>query len=158
MFNLRALLALSLFAVALLFPSAVYAQRATLADGLKAAVLRIDETRVYAMLSADTGALDDLITADCLYGHSNGVVQTKAEFIHAVKTGAMKYASIRYVAPPVVRLFGTTTAILTGTAQLEVQNAEGRTARPTVHLTAVYVVLNDRWQLAAYQSTNAAAR
>lgn len=134
-----------------------FAQRATLADGLKAAVLRADETRLYAMLGPDIGALDDMLAPDCLYVHSTGAVQTKAQLLHALKTGAFKYAALRYVSPPQVRLYGTESAVLTGTMQLEVQLADGKTLKPTLVVTAVYVVLNDRWQLASYQSTNAPA-
>jgi ketosteroid isomerase-like protein len=138
-------------------PSAV-AQRPTLADGLKAAVLRADEARVYAMLAADVGALDDMLTPDCLYVHSNGATQTKAELLAALKGGAMKYTSIRYAAPPRVRLYGPENAVLTGMTLLEVALPDGRTAKPTVLITAVYVVQNDRWQLASYQSTPAPAK
>jgi uncharacterized protein (TIGR02246 family) len=132
------------------------AQRATLADGLMAAVLRTDETRIYAMRAGDTGALDDLLTPDCLYVHSNGTLQTKTEFLRSLRSGALRYAAIRYVTPPQVRLYGSTTAVVTGTTQLEVITADGNTLKPTVRVTALYVVQNDRWQLASYQSTTAA--
>ncbi len=152
-------IALMLALVLMLFVSPLaFAQRTTLADGLKAAVVRTDETRVYAMLAADAGALDDLLTPDCLYVHSTGAAQNKAEFIAALKGGAMKYQVLRYVAPPQVRLYGSETAVLTGTMQIEVALPDGRTAKPTVVVTALYVVKNDRWQLASYQSTNAPAK
>lgn len=142
---------------ALFFVAPTFAQRATLSDGLKAAVLRADETRLYAMLGPDIGALDDMLAPDCVYVHSTGAVQTKPQLLHALKTGAFKYAALRYVSPPQVRLYGTESAVLTGTMQLEVQLADGKTLKPTVVVTAIYVVLNDRWQLASYQSTNAPA-
>lgn len=134
-----------------------FAQRATLADGLKAAVLRADETRLYAMRATDTAALDDMLTPDCVYVHSTGAVQTKAQFLNALKTGAFKYLTLRYTAPPQVRLYGGEAAVITGTMQLEVQLPDGKTAKPTVVVTAIYAMLNDRWQLASYQSTNALA-
>lgn len=135
-----------------------FAQRATIADGLRAAVLRSDETRLYAMLTADLGALDDLLTPDCLYVHSTGAAQNKAEFIGALKSGAMKYQTLRYVAPPQVRLYGSETAVVTGTMQAEVALPDGRTVKPTLLITALYIVKNERWQLASYQSTNAPAK
>jgi hypothetical protein len=148
----------ALLACAVLFaaPMLTRAQSAKLTDGLKAAVVRMDETRVYAMLAADTGALDDLLTADCLYGHSNGRTQTKAEFLAALKSGALRYSSIRYVAPPLVRLYGNETALLSGTAQLEAAAADGVKRQLTLNFLAVYVLQADRWQLASYQSTSAA--
>lgn len=154
--NLRRLLPLLLLALGAALPFAV-AQRATLADALKAAVLRADETRIYAMLANDTASLDDMLTDDCLYVHSTGATQTKAEFLAALRTGAMKYTALHYLAPPQVRLYGSEAAVLTGRSQIEVALPDGRTAKPTVLLTAVYVVQHGRWQLASYQSTNAPA-
>lgn len=152
----RAFLLLLLgFAAALPFAAA---QRATLADALKAAVLRADETRVYAMLAPDVAALDDMLTADCLYVHSNGVTQTRAQFLDALRTGAMRYTAIRYQGSPAVRLYGTETAVLTGTTQIEVVLPDGRTLKPTLVVTALYVVKDGRWQLASYQSTAAPAK
>lgn len=101
------LLALSLAFIA---PLTAFAQRTTLGDALKAAVLRADETRLYAQLAGDTAALDDMLTPDCTYVHSNGTVQTKAQFLQALKSGALKYLALRYDAPPQVRLYGNETA------------------------------------------------
>lgn len=154
--TLRRLLPLLLLALGAALPVAS-AQRATLADGLKAAVLRADEVRLYAMIAPDVAALDDMLTADCLYVHSTGATQTKAEFLAALRTGAMKYTVIRYAAPPLVRLYGSETAVLTGTAQVEVTLSDGRTLKPTLLVTALYVVKDGRWQLASYQSTRAPA-
>jgi ketosteroid isomerase-like protein len=144
------------FCLAFVVATPARAQSTSLSDGLKAAVLRADEARVYAMLAADIGALDDMLAPDCMYVHSNGAVQTKAQFLGALKSGAFKYAKLSYVAPPQVRLYGTETAVLTGTTQIEVQLPDGKTAKPTLLVTAIYVVLHDRWQLASYQSTSAA--
>ncbi|MBX3737669.1 MAG: nuclear transport factor 2 family protein [Candidatus Didemnitutus sp.] len=133
----------------------IHAQRTTLADVLKAAVLRADETRVYAMLAADTAALDDMLAADCLYVHANGVAQTKPQFLAALKSGQFKYAALRYAAAPQVRLYGDA-AVLQGTTQIEVTGPDGKTVKLTLLVTAIYAMLNDRWQLVSYQSTNAA--
>lgn len=146
-----------LFALVFALCSAVaaVAQRPTLADGLKAAVLRADETRLYAMLAADIGALDDMLAPDCLYVHSNGSAQTKAQLLGDLKKGAFKYAALRYTAPPQVRLYGNATAVLTGPMQIEVVLPDGKTLKPALVVTAVYARFHDRWQLASYQSTNA---
>ncbi|HLP26404.1 MAG TPA: nuclear transport factor 2 family protein [Acidobacteriota bacterium] len=143
--------------VTLFFVAPAFAQKATLADGLKAAVLRADETRIYAMLAADVAALDDMLAPDCLYVHSNGTVQTKAQLLTALKTGAFKYTALRYTAPPKIRLYGNETAVLTGPMQIEVVLPDGKSLTPSLVITAVYALLHDRWQLASYQSTNAPA-
>lgn len=146
------LLALSLAFIA---PLTAFAQRTTLTDALMAAVVRTDETRINTLLAGDTVALDDMLTPDCVYVHSNGTVQTKAQFLQALKSGALRYLALRYDAPPQVRLYGNETAILCGSAQAAVQLADGQTLKLSVQVTAVYVLLHDRWQLASYQSTNA---
>lgn len=152
--KLHTLLAIVLLALGAALPAS--AQKVTLADALKAAVLRADETRVYAMLAADTAALDDMLAPDCLYVHSNGATQTKPQFLAALKSGQIKYSALRYVAPPQVRLYGEA-AVLHGTTQIEVAGSDGKTVKPTLLITAVYAMLNDRWQLVSYQSTNAPA-
>jgi ketosteroid isomerase-like protein len=59
-----------------------------------AAVARAVETLNKAMLEADRRALDAL-TADALsYGHSGGVVETKAEFIDVVANKKTVYRTI----------------------------------------------------------------
>ena len=64
-------------------------QRMSLAEGVKAAVMRSDEIRVYALLSSDLNSLDDLLTSDCIYVHSSGRAQTKPELLAALKSGAL---------------------------------------------------------------------
>lgn len=147
------------FVLALLLLSALTAsaQRVTVADGLRLAVLRADEARVHAMLAADVGALGDMMTDDCLYVHSHGGTQTRAEFLGALRTGAMQYQRIQYEAAPLVRLFGSETAVLTGTTRIEVRRADGTVAQPRLRITAVYVARAGAWQLASYQSTVAPA-
>lgn len=146
--------------LALLLLSALTApaQRVSVADGLRLAVLRADEVRVHAMLGSDVGALGDLLTEDCLYVHSNGATQTKAEFLESLRSGAMTYRRIQYEAVPLVRLYGSETAVLTGTTRLEVRRADGSVVQPRVLVTAVYVASSGAWRLASYQSTAAPVR
>jgi hypothetical protein len=147
-------LLLSLVA-ALCNPLRAPAQKVTLADGLKAAVLRADDARVYAMLAADIGALDDMLAPDCLYVHSTGAVQTKAQLLGALQGGTIRYTAMRYLGVPRVRLYGNETAVLTGPMQIEVALPNGNVLKPVLIITAVYTLLHERWQLVSYQSTNA---
>ncbi len=150
------LLLAALALVLLALPAA--AQRVSVADGLRLAVLRTDEVRVHAMLGSDVGALGDLMADDCLYVHSNGATQTKAEFLESLRSGAMTYLRIQYEAVPLVRLYGSETAVLTGTTRLEVRRADGSVVQPRVLVTAVYVARAGAWRLASYQSTAAPPR
>ena len=128
-------------------------QQPTLADALKASILRTEETRLYAMLQPDTAALDDLLTDDCLYIHSTGGTQTKAQFLAALRDGSLRYSELRLLAPPAVRLFGSGTAVLT--AQIHVEGEMKGRGRLSSNLacTCVYVEIEARWRLASYHST-----
>jgi uncharacterized protein (TIGR02246 family) len=128
-------------------------QQPTLADALKASILRTEETRLYAMRQPDTAALDDLLTDDCLYVHSTGGTQTKAQLLAALGDGSLRYTELRLLAPPAVRLFGSGTAVLTAQVHLEgEQKGRGRISTNLTY-TCVYVELEARWRLASYQST-----
>ena len=128
-------------------------QPPTLADALKASILRTEETRLYAMLKPDTAALDDLLTDDCLYVHSTGSTQTKTQLLAALGDGSLRYTELRLIATPAVRLFGSGTAVLT--AQVHVEGGVKGRGRINTNLTytCVYVELEARWRLASYQST-----
>ena len=132
------------------------AQPASMADRVKASVIRIEETRLYALTSATTPALEEMMTADCTYVHSNGRAQSKKEFLHALETGALSYQVFRWLEPPTVRLFGGDFAILTAKAHIEATTKAAGEAKFAVLYTAVYVVKDAEWKLASYQSTVAA--
>lgn len=146
------LLLLGLWCAAL--PTA-FAQGLRLDHALKAAVVRADETRIYALLAGDVAALDDMLAPDCLYVHSNGTVQTKAELLAALRSGAVKYLSIRYPQPPQVRLYDNAFALVTGPCRIEVQRADGTRLTLTLVVTSAYLLRAERWQLVSYQSTAA---
>ncbi len=157
MITLSTILRRALFVIGV-FPlvGSAFAQGETLADGLIRAVLRTDEARIYTMIAPDAGALDDILAPDCIYVHSNGRTQTKAQLLDDLRTGAFKYTEIRYTSQPLVRLYGSTTAIITGTTQIEVKSGENEPVKLTLLVTVVYVAQGGRWQLASYQSTRAA--
>lgn len=150
--KLRALslVVLAAFTLAL---SPARAQQSSMADRLKASIIRVEETRLYAVTSANTPALEEMMTADCTYVHSNGTAQTKREFITALASGALRYQVFRWVEPPTVRLYGGDFAILSAKAHLEVTAKAAGEAKFDVLYTAVYTVVGAEWKLASYQST-----
>ena len=141
-----------LFALLLLAATAL-AQPATLAERLKAAVIRIDQTRLVAMETAHLDGLTELMTDDCIYAHSTGQRQTKAEMIGAIQSGALKYHSIRYEGAPTVRLYGDGTAVLNAITLIDAEmKSAGRLQRKLL-VTAVYVTQGMQWRLASYHSS-----
>jgi uncharacterized protein (TIGR02246 family) len=141
----------------LLFASTpAFAERMTVADAVKAAVLRIDEVRAYATVTANTLALEDQLHDDCLYTHANGRTQTKKEFIAALASGDLHYEVMRYLSVPTVRLFGGDTAMVTGRVHVEATAKAGGAINQDFVYTAVYVIVDAQWKLASYHSTLAA--
>ena len=59
------------------------------------------------MVDPDKAVLDKLIADDLSYGHSSGVVQTKAEFIEALTSGKSDFVSID-LSQQTVRVVGNT--------------------------------------------------
>lgn len=135
---------------------AACAQQISMGDRMKASVIRIEETRLYALTSASTPALEEMMTADCTYVHSNGRAQSKREFIGALSSGALSYQVFRWMEPPVVRLYGGDFAILSAKAHIEATSKSAGETKFDVLYTAVYTVVDAEWKLASYQSTVAA--
>jgi hypothetical protein len=130
-----------------------HGQRPTTADAVKAAVLRIDEVRAYATVTANTLALEDQLHPDCLYAHANGRLQTKKEFLAALASGELRYEVMRYLSVPTVRLFGGDTAIVTGRSHVEAVAKAGGSINQDIIYTAVYVIVDAQWKLVSYHST-----
>lgn len=118
---------------------------------LETEVRAADTARVRATLQADTDRLAQLLSDNLTYGHLDGRVQTKEEFITAVKTGRVKYEAYDYDEVQVSRATDDV-AIMTGRARL-------RASAGTVHVEFALRFLSiwrredGAWRLLAYQST-----
>jgi ketosteroid isomerase-like protein len=110
----------------------------------------IEKQRFAAMLAADVAALDRLLSPDLTYTHSSARVETKQEYIEAIKTGASKY---KVIEPEDirVRVYGST-AVLTGRCRFEVTSG-GQDLKLRVRYTDVYVNRDGAWRMVAWQST-----
>jgi len=110
----------------------------------------IEKQRFAAMLAADVAALDRLLSPDLTYTHSSARVETKQEYIEAIKTGASKY---KVIEPEDirVRVYGST-AVLTGFCRFEVTSG-GQELKLRVRFTDVYVKNDGAWRMVAWQST-----
>jgi hypothetical protein len=109
--------------------------------------------RFAAMCASDVDALDDLLAAELVYTHGNGVSETKAEFLDNLRRGRLRYRSIEHD-PPGVLLFGEV-AVLSGAAQAELITPAGETSFGMRYLE-VQVRHGDAWRLVAWQSTRTA--
>lgn len=118
--------------------------------GVEAEILRTERQRVAALVANDFAALERILADDLTYTHSNALLESKAEYIGAIRSGKLKYHALDHDQQR-VRIYGDT-AVLTGRTQVH-STYEGQEARPTLRFTIVYVRRAGRWQMAAWQST-----
>ena len=138
---------LLLFAV--LISSAAFAFSQT-PSKLEQEIINLEQTRVDAVIKGDVAKLEQIFADDLVYTHSNARVESKADFLNSVKTGAIKYESMKH-SNVKVSLYGNT-AVMRGESDIRVVN-NGQPAAFRIRFLNVYVKKDGRWQMAAWQST-----
>ena len=113
-------------------------------------VLKAEQERIAAAISANIAKLEQLLSADLSYTHSNALVESKNDFLNSIKSGNIKYEAVNHKNVK-VNLYGDT-AVLRGQSDLKVQ-FKGQPVSLPIRFTAVYVKKDGRWQLTAWQST-----
>jgi len=136
-----------MFVVAVLF--AAFANVANAADKLKEDVLASQEARFQAMIEADLVELDELLADDLHYSHSNGNVETKAQFLSTIESKKVDYLSAKRRDVD-VRLFDDM-AVVTGLAEIDLVFRGERMAF-TMRFLEVARKVGTTWQLLAWQS------
>ncbi len=113
-------------------------------------ILALEDVRFKAMVSGDVGLLDGLLHQDLIYTHSSAVVDTKASYLEAIRSGKTRYTSQKRFEER-VRLCGDC-ALVTGRAEME---AEVNGVRKTLRLRYldVWTKTPQGWKFVAWQST-----
>ena len=88
--------------LALAAPSLLQASRLSAQSNEEAAVLQAVEALTKAMLDADRARLEELVADQLSYGHSSGVIQTKAQFVDVIINKQTVYESIVLSEPSTV--------------------------------------------------------
>ena len=145
----------SLFAIALLAWSAVaaLAQEKHTASPLNETVLNLEQKWEDALTKSDVAALEKLYDENLVYTHSNGKVDTKTSYITSIKTGAVKYESMKRDDIK-VSVYGHT-AVVTCHWVVHVV-ARGNKNDLDARYLHVYVEQPDGWKLVAHESTKVA--
>src|SRR6476659_2691462 len=102
-----------------------------------------------ALLSKDSVSLSALLANDVSYGHSTGLIQTKAQLIRDVMSGFQDYKSIE-PSDLNVRVFDKAAVV---TVKLKTNlNFGGKPTNLNLYVTSTWVKLNGDWKLVARQS------
>lgn len=110
-----------------------------------------EDMRFRAQVAQDTAALKTLLTDDLMYIHSNGLTETKSDFLHSITTGNITYQTMEPEADRRIRTYGKTgisNGIVHATGLLN-----GNPFDIKLRYTAVYVKQKGKWRLASWQST-----
>lgn len=128
--------------------------RALPAASLEDEVRAADTARVLATIGGNLARLDPLLSSALTYGHADGRVQTKAEFLAAVKGARFKYESYDYDDVKITRVTDEV-AIMTGKARLRAKAGEIR-VEFALKFLSVWRREDGGWRLFAYQSARLA--
>ena len=115
------------------------------------AVLDAHEKRRTATLAGDAAAVGSMMTDDLTFTHANAVVETKAEFLDALKTGRYQYKSLTDEERG-VRVHGDT-GIVSGTCRIVV-TAGGKDIDIRVRFTELWVKEAGAWRMVLWHATN----
>jgi 3-hydroxyisobutyrate dehydrogenase-like beta-hydroxyacid dehydrogenase/ketosteroid isomerase-like protein len=123
----------------------------TLSDTLTTSQIDDLENRRYAaMVNGDLDALDELLSDDVRYAHSNASVDSKASYLEILRNGTLVYHSLEHTTEAVVSRPGV--AIVGGRMSGSIHmNGAAKTLNSRV--AAVWVAEDGRWRLLAFQPT-----
>lgn len=113
-------------------------------------VLALEEKRCAAMTARDADALAAMLHDDLVYTHSSGVVDDKATYLDAIRSGRTLYHSIERTGER-VRAYGGT-ALVTGNADIEVDVGGQHKSLRLCYLD-VWTRTPQGWKFVAWQST-----
>jgi ketosteroid isomerase-like protein len=114
----------------------------------------VEQLRTAMLHPGDRTALDQLVMDELSYGHSNGKVQNKAEFIGALVSGASDFASIA-LSDQSVKVVGDT-ALVRHTF-VAVTSDSGKSGNVSLKVLMVWKKHDGQWRLLARQAVRFSA-
>jgi uncharacterized protein (TIGR02246 family) len=119
------------------------------AVGDEEAVRKFFDDASAAFSRNDAAALESLMTPDYIFVNQNGVVQSRAQRLAGLKTGNLKYESVKY-SEVAVHLYGDAAA---ATALVDVKGTNrGADISGQFRSTVMLVKVKGRWLMAASQA------
>jgi hypothetical protein len=112
-------------------------------------VLQAVDALTKAMLDADRAKLEELVADQLSYGHSSGVIQTKAQFVDAIINKEPIYKAISLTEPSAA--IAGNNAMVRHKATVDYENA-GKAASANIGVLQVWIKQDGRWKLLARQA------
>jgi ketosteroid isomerase-like protein len=103
-----------------------------------------------AVVAQDFAKLDQFLSADLIYAHSTGAVESKDEYLKRLHSGAQKYDAIEYE-KTAVHVYGDSAVAHSHLTMRGVSN--GAPFNNRLMMMHVWVKKAGRWQLTAHQTT-----
>jgi len=116
----------------------------------EAPIVAAQDARFAAMVKGDAAYLETALDPSLTYHHSTGAAQSKAEFVGAIREGALKYKAIEVLERRVRRVGSI--ALITGIFRFQALN-NGQTIDTKARFTDVYENKDGRWVQIAWQNT-----
>jgi len=113
-------------------------------------ILALEEKRCAAMAAHDVATLEKLFHDELIYTHSSAVVDTRASYLEALKSGHTRYHSVQR-SDEKVRVCGDS-ALITGRAIIDV-TVKGEKKHLDTRFLDVWTKTPQGWKFIAWQST-----
>lgn len=113
-------------------------------------ILALEEKRCAAMTTNNIATLENLLHDELIYTHSSAVVDTRASYLNALKSGQTRYHSVQR-SDEKVRVSGDS-ALVTGRAIIDV-TVKGEKKHLDMRFLGVWTKTPQGWKFIAWQST-----
>ena len=113
-------------------------------------IKKLDEQWASATVRKDFATLNRIMADDLKYGHGNGSVQTKQEFLAALRSDNMNYREFKFEEVE-ASVFGDT-AIIRSSPRMSIK-IDGKEQSFQARFLRVYAKRNGAWQMVAHQAT-----
>lgn len=114
-------------------------------------VLDREAERAALLEARDYDALEAMMTASSTYTHSNGIMDTREEFLATLRSGDVIYRSINHHDAS-VRFIAPTVAVINASSDLVV-NVQGEDRDVFLRMTILYVLEDGEWNFEAWHSS-----
>jgi ketosteroid isomerase-like protein len=119
-------------------------------DDVLQEVLAAHEKRRVATLNGDANAVASMMTDDLTFTHANAIVETKEQFVDALRTRKLQYKALTDEDRQ-VRVHGST-GVVSGTCRILV-DASGTEIDIRVRFTELWVKEGDNWRMMLWHAT-----